>query len=134
MATSTVYLIRSMGTIYGVTITSAIVQNVLLARLPGVLGDAASEEVRRSNRSPTLFGTVVLTPRTAHRETAQVPVRHPGTPAASGGCGSGAVRRRAEDRIRGIERICAVVFLVFLGSQDRADGEEVRGAICCAGS
>jgi hypothetical protein len=30
-----------MGTIYGVTVTSAIVQNVLLARLPDALGDAA---------------------------------------------------------------------------------------------
>ncbi len=45
MATSTVYLIRSMGTIYGVTVTSAIVQNVLLARLPEALGDAATDEV-----------------------------------------------------------------------------------------
>jgi hypothetical protein len=35
-----------MGTIYGVTVTSAIVQNVLLARLPETLGDAATEEVR----------------------------------------------------------------------------------------
>lgn len=34
-----------MGTIYGVTVTSAIVQNILLARLPGTLGDAATEEV-----------------------------------------------------------------------------------------
>jgi hypothetical protein len=34
-----------MGTIYGVTVTSAIVQNVLAARLPEALGDAATEEV-----------------------------------------------------------------------------------------
>jgi hypothetical protein len=40
-----VYLIRSMGTIYGVTVTSAIVQNVLLTRLPETLGNAATEEV-----------------------------------------------------------------------------------------
>ncbi|KAL2260310.1 hypothetical protein VTK26DRAFT_5718 [Humicola hyalothermophila] len=45
VATSTVYLIRSMGTIYGVTLTSAIVQNVLLARLPAALGDAATEDL-----------------------------------------------------------------------------------------
>ncbi|KAK4150727.1 major facilitator superfamily domain-containing protein [Chaetomidium leptoderma] len=45
VATSTVYLIRSMGTIYGVTVTSTIVQNVLLARLPETLGDAATEEL-----------------------------------------------------------------------------------------
>jgi len=47
VATSTVYLIRSMGTIYGVTVTSAIVQNVLIARLPETLGPDATEEVRR---------------------------------------------------------------------------------------
>lgn len=46
MATSTVYLIRSMGTIYGVTITTAIVQNVLISRLPQALGPDATEEVR----------------------------------------------------------------------------------------
>jgi uncharacterized protein (DUF697 family) len=46
VATSTVYLIRSMGNIYGVTFTSAIVQNLLLARLPDVLGTAANDEVR----------------------------------------------------------------------------------------
>lgn len=45
VATSTVYLIRSMGSIYGVTVTSAIVQNVLMARLPAALGDAATDEV-----------------------------------------------------------------------------------------
>ncbi|KAK3489914.1 major facilitator superfamily domain-containing protein [Neurospora crassa] len=52
VATSTVYLIRSMGTIYGVTITSAIVQNVLMVRLPATLGEAATdtlvEKLRRS--------------------------------------------------------------------------------------
>lgn len=46
VATSTVYLIRSMGTIYGVTITTAIVQNVLISRLPRTLGPDATEEVR----------------------------------------------------------------------------------------
>lgn len=46
VATSTVYLIRSMGSIYGVTVTSAIVQNLLAAGLPGALGDAATDEVR----------------------------------------------------------------------------------------
>lgn len=43
MATSTVYLVRSLGTIYGVTVTSAIVQNVLAARLPAALGTASPE-------------------------------------------------------------------------------------------
>ena len=37
VATSLVYLIRSLGNIYGVTITSAIVQNVLVVRLPEAL-------------------------------------------------------------------------------------------------
>ena len=45
MATSTVYLIRSMGTIYGVTVTSAIVQNVLMSRLAEALGSEASDEL-----------------------------------------------------------------------------------------
>lgn len=45
-----------MGTIYGVTVTAAIVQNVLLARLPEALGDAATEEVS----NPTLSSTVCL--------------------------------------------------------------------------
>ena len=39
------YLIRSMGTIYGVTVTAAIVQNVLSTRLGEALGEAATEEV-----------------------------------------------------------------------------------------
>jgi hypothetical protein len=39
-----------MGTIYGVTVTSAIVQNMLLARLPDALGDAATEEVGASSQ------------------------------------------------------------------------------------
>ncbi|AEO64686.1 uncharacterized protein THITE_2110980 [Thermothielavioides terrestris NRRL 8126] len=61
VATSTVYLIRSMGTIYGVTITSAIVQNVLLARLPETLGDAATDElVERLRKS--LFSLEELAP------------------------------------------------------------------------
>lgn len=34
-----------MGTIYGVTITSAIVQNVLMVRLPATLGEAATDTV-----------------------------------------------------------------------------------------
>lgn len=36
---STVYLIRSLGTVYGVAITSAIVQTTLSVRLPGALGE-----------------------------------------------------------------------------------------------
>lgn len=37
VSTSIVYLIRSMGTVWGVAVSSAIVQNVLTKRLPLVL-------------------------------------------------------------------------------------------------
>lgn len=37
VSTSIVYLVRSLGTVWGVAITSAIVQNVLTTRLPLVL-------------------------------------------------------------------------------------------------
>ena len=36
---STVYLVRSMGSVYGVAITSAILQNTLSVRLPDALGE-----------------------------------------------------------------------------------------------
>ncbi|KAK0652719.1 major facilitator superfamily domain-containing protein [Cercophora newfieldiana] len=50
---STVYLVRSLGTVYGVAVTSAIVQTTLSVRLPGVLGDipdkqAIIDEIRHS--------------------------------------------------------------------------------------
>ncbi|KAL1852829.1 hypothetical protein VTK73DRAFT_9127 [Phialemonium thermophilum] len=53
VATSTVYLIRSMGNIYGVTLTSAVVQNALVAGLPVALGDIAGKDqiVERLRRS-----------------------------------------------------------------------------------
>ena len=35
-----------MGNIYGITVTAAIVQNVLAVRLPGALGLAGSPDVR----------------------------------------------------------------------------------------
>jgi hypothetical protein len=44
VATSTVYLIRSMGTIYGVTMTSAVVQNVLVNKLPGALDNVENKD------------------------------------------------------------------------------------------
>jgi hypothetical protein len=47
-----VYLIRSLGTIYGVTITSAIVQNVLVARLPEALRGIENSEQVGSIRGP----------------------------------------------------------------------------------
>ncbi|KAK4183244.1 putative amino acid transporter [Podospora australis] len=61
VATSTVYLIRSMGTIYGVTVTATIVQNVLLTGLPGALGDLASEELVEKLRK-SLFAINELPP------------------------------------------------------------------------
>ncbi|KAK3316933.1 major facilitator superfamily domain-containing protein [Apodospora peruviana] len=45
VATSVVYLIRSLGSIYGVTVAAAIVQNVLATRLSEVLGDDATDEL-----------------------------------------------------------------------------------------
>ena len=39
VSASTVYLIRSVGTVWGVAITSAIVQTVLKVKLPSALGD-----------------------------------------------------------------------------------------------
>ncbi|KAI1387858.1 major facilitator superfamily domain-containing protein [Hypoxylon trugodes] len=39
VSSSTVYLIRSLGTVWGVSVTSAIVQTTLTIRLPSVLGD-----------------------------------------------------------------------------------------------
>ncbi|KAL1839630.1 hypothetical protein VTJ49DRAFT_1291 [Mycothermus thermophilus] len=69
VATSTVYLIRSMGNIYGVTITSAIVQNLLLSRLPEVLGPAGTDELIEQLRK-SLFAVGQLPPplQTAVRE------------------------------------------------------------------
>jgi hypothetical protein len=37
VSTSTTYLIRSLGTVYGVALTSAIIQNFLAAKLPKAL-------------------------------------------------------------------------------------------------
>ncbi|KAK3946866.1 major facilitator superfamily domain-containing protein [Pseudoneurospora amorphoporcata] len=53
VAASTVYLIRSLGTVYGVAITSAIVQTTLSVRLPGALGEIPDkwpviDEIRHS--------------------------------------------------------------------------------------
>lgn len=74
VATSTVYLIRSMGTIYGVTITSAIVQNVLATKLPLALGDIENKDevsVPREwcSSSPMLIGV-------DHRENQAVRLCH----------------------------------------------------------
>ncbi|CRK42917.1 hypothetical protein BN1708_008911 [Verticillium longisporum] len=44
VSASTVYLVRSLGTVWGVAITSAIVQTTLSIRLPAVLGDIPNKE------------------------------------------------------------------------------------------
>lgn len=46
VATSMVYLFRSMGTVWGVAASSALLQNILTSRLPSALeGIADKEEV-----------------------------------------------------------------------------------------
>jgi hypothetical protein len=50
VSASTVYLIRSVGTVWGVAITSAIVQTVLKVKLPSALGDIPNK-AEVSNRS-----------------------------------------------------------------------------------
>lgn len=44
VSASTVYLVRSLGTVWGVAVTSAIVQTTLSVRLPEVLGDIPDKE------------------------------------------------------------------------------------------
>ena len=44
MSASTTYLVRSLGTVYGVAVTSAIVQTTLSVRLPQVLGDIPDKQ------------------------------------------------------------------------------------------
>ena len=49
VSASTVYLIRSMGTVWGVAVTAAILQTVLKIELPKALGDIPNKaEVCRS--------------------------------------------------------------------------------------
>ncbi|KAH6603296.1 hypothetical protein Trco_008071 [Trichoderma cornu-damae] len=53
VSASTTYLVRSLGTVWGVSITSAIVQNTLSVRLPQVLGEVPDlwrtiDEIRHS--------------------------------------------------------------------------------------
>ena len=44
MSASTTYLVRSLGTVYGVAVTSSIVQTTLSVRLPQVLGDIPDKQ------------------------------------------------------------------------------------------
>ncbi|KAK1773793.1 major facilitator superfamily domain-containing protein [Copromyces sp. CBS 386.78] len=58
---SFVSLFEHRGGIYGVTITSAIVQNVLMARLPATLGDVATDELVEKLRK-SVFALRELSP------------------------------------------------------------------------
>jgi len=53
VSASTVYLIRSLGTVWGVAITSAIVQNTLSTRLPEALSGIPDKWIVR----PLVFGS-----------------------------------------------------------------------------
>jgi len=44
VSASTTYLVRSLGTVYGVAVTSSIVQTTLSVRLPQVLGDIPDKQ------------------------------------------------------------------------------------------
>lgn len=44
VSASTTYLVRSLGTVYGVAVTSAIVQTTLSVRLPQVLGNIPDKQ------------------------------------------------------------------------------------------
>ncbi|KAK3501409.1 major facilitator superfamily domain-containing protein [Neurospora crassa] len=63
---STVYLIRSLGTVYGVAITSAIVQTTLSVRLPGALGEIPDKW--RSRLSRTFPPDILLKAREVYYE------------------------------------------------------------------
>ena len=55
VSASTVYLIRSVGTVWGVAITSAIVQTVLKVKLPAALGDIPNKAQVSSPVSSQLY-------------------------------------------------------------------------------
>lgn len=55
---STVYLIRSLGTVWGVAVTSAIVQTTLSMRLPEALGDIPDKE--RVRLPSTIINACIL--------------------------------------------------------------------------
>ncbi len=124
------YLIRSMGTIYGVTVTSAIVQNVLSTRLPEALGDAATEEVG-GPWLQCLRLAVVADCRVsiAHRKAAKVALRAQRAFPGAGAGGPVLVLRRTEDCICGVECVCAASVCVFVGTANRVDGEEMQSGI-----
>jgi len=59
-------LIRSLGNIYGVTITSAIVQNVLVARLPEALRDVENRD--KVLQALSVYDTVRADETIGHRK------------------------------------------------------------------
>jgi hypothetical protein len=62
VSASTVYLIRSLGTVWGVSITSAIVQTTLSVRLPDALGEISDKwRVHSPCQTPSHFSPFTLT-------------------------------------------------------------------------
>lgn len=55
VSASTTYLIRSLGTVWGVSVTSAIVQTTLSVRLPDALGEISDKRSVGLNNLPLLF-------------------------------------------------------------------------------
>jgi len=55
VSASTVYVVRSLGTVWGVAITAAIVQTTLSVRLPAALGDIPNKSSVSSSGDGTLF-------------------------------------------------------------------------------
>lgn len=78
VSASTVYLIRSLGTVWGVAVTSAIVQTTLSVRLPEVLGDILDKQrVRLSQSSRGDRLRQMLTPTKDHRGNQALSVSDP---------------------------------------------------------
>jgi hypothetical protein len=60
VSASTTYLIRSLGAVWGVAITSAIVQNTLSVRLPDALSLVPDKEKASNSHSITVEASIVV--------------------------------------------------------------------------
>lgn len=67
VSASTIYLIRSVGSVYGVAITSAIIQTVLKNRLPTALGDVENKEQIIDEIRHSVTALTSLPPDIQHR-------------------------------------------------------------------
>lgn len=115
-----------MGTIYGTTVSSTIVQNVLIERLSGSLGLPPDAEVSRfPDRRCGAVEKKTTDGRVDHRKAAAVRVCHPRALARASGRGEECVRRRPADRLRRIDGLCFGGVHLLLGSQNWRDAEEV---------